>query len=308
MQNVQNASIVDVEDDCYVIELEDGTKYKLPPACGKYTNIDDNALVAVDENQFLRLKIPEPSETMTNPLPSASTSVEDVIWKSARNQTQADINAIITFLTLRSSDKYDRLFNDKKTVKLKVWQMLAEAMNQEGFHVGNGKEAAERCRQKYHNLMKSYLQLTKNSKTGTEGGKPLPPYFDLMHKLYGTKHSVNPTYTVDSLTGEQENENNSEENIEIQEETKSGPSTPSTSGTSTPTARPSKLKPKSNSDRILSSIEALHKQQQESNQRNFESIENLLKEQNQYKKEFLSLFKKIVEGKKKRKRESSESD
>ncbi|KAK4882266.1 hypothetical protein RN001_005585 [Aquatica leii] len=212
--------IKELKDKIKTIDL-DGTRYKLPHGCGEYTNIDNDALVAVDENQLLQLKVPAAS-------PSTSIDViekRDVIWKSARHQSQADINATITFLTLKSSDKYEKLFNDKKTVKLKV------------------------------------------------SVKPLPPYFDLMHKVYGAKHCVNPTYTVDSFTGEQENE----ASIAVMENEQETPPSPSTSSTSALIGRrPSKIKPKINSDKIIETIERLHKQQEENNSHRFELVENLL--------------------------------
>ncbi|KAK9739875.1 hypothetical protein QE152_g8696 [Popillia japonica] len=194
--------------------------------------------------------------------------------------------------------------------------MLAEEMIKHGYNVGLGKEGGERCRQKYHNLMKQYLQIMKNSqRTGAEGSKPLPKYFSLLEKLFGSKHNIHPTYVIDSFTGVGDSRDmNTSAYVTA---TKTGSrlgsststiSTPSTSTTVTPEPeqcnRSRKLKPKSNSEKIIETLKELQQQQIQENQKHFEAIRQQFIQQNEYKKELLNIFRSIA---KKRKR-SSDSD
>lgn len=108
--------------------------------------------------------------------------------------------ATITFLELRTSERYEKLSSDKK-VKLQVWQKLAEELQQLGFAVGNGKDGAERCRKKYYNLQKMYLQQIKSSQTTGTRKQTLQKYYDLLEKLFGKQNNMRPTFVVDSLSG-----------------------------------------------------------------------------------------------------------
>lgn len=105
----------------------------------------------------------------------------ELIW-SHRRPTENDYNATEYFLQLRSSEKYKALFGDKKFGKYKLWSEIAEEMNNAGFYVGEGREAAERCRQKFSNLEKGFLNYMKLVKSGNRNKNP-PQFYDLLYNL-----------------------------------------------------------------------------------------------------------------------------
>ena len=76
----------------------------------------------------------------------------------------------------------DASFKAKKTTKGKLWQQIADTLHQKGFIVG--QNGAERCRQKFSNLTKAYLNYVKHQKTtGAGDSMEVPPFFDELHSL-----------------------------------------------------------------------------------------------------------------------------
>lgn len=96
------------------------------------------------------------SENMTieNLVDENSAETDDRIWCSKRKH-EKDHEATLLFLKLRS--KYASKFNDRKTIKSSLWQRIAVEMSEAGFYIGDGKESGEKCRQKFANLQRTYM-------------------------------------------------------------------------------------------------------------------------------------------------------
>lgn len=84
-----------------------------------------------------------------------------VVWTS-KKLTGLDHEATQYFLQLRAS--YSKKFEDKKTIKRQLYGMIAKK-NVVGYYVGEGREAIEKCRMKFANMQKQYLQYIGHMKT-----------------------------------------------------------------------------------------------------------------------------------------------
>lgn len=122
------------------------------------------------------------------------------IWKSKGRPTKADDQATTLLLQLRA--QLAPKFDDKKTVKNQLWVKIVEELENSGYSCGTGKERGERCRQKFSNLQKQYLQHKQHMRKTGEKKKEPPPFFDEMHGILGSKHKVNPTNFQDSAESE----------------------------------------------------------------------------------------------------------
>ncbi|KAK9679334.1 Myb/SANT-like DNA-binding domain [Popillia japonica] len=78
----------------------------------------------------------------------------NMLWSSKGKPSIKDTEATDFFLMLRQ--KYASQFDDKKTCKNKIWQRIATEMEENNFKLG--KNGAEKCRQKFQNLLKLYLK------------------------------------------------------------------------------------------------------------------------------------------------------
>lgn len=96
--------------------------------------------------------------------------------------------------------QYASKFDDRKSSKAGLWQKIAVEMKIMGFDVGDGKEGGERCRQKFANLQRSYVNFKKHMKTTGEEKCNPPPFFDEMDKILGHKDKISPSYLEDSLS------------------------------------------------------------------------------------------------------------
>lgn len=100
------------------------------------------------------------------------------MWGS-KESNQQDKEGTLAFLSIRN--KYSSLFEDKKTVKNSLWQRIADEMTDMGYNLGAG--GAEKCRQKFANLQKTYMGHVKHMKTTGEKKRDPPLYFDEKHSI-----------------------------------------------------------------------------------------------------------------------------
>lgn len=121
----------------------------------------------------------------------------NILWVQ-RKPTERDIAATERLLDLRL--EYSKYFNDKKTTKQSLWQTIAERLSSEGFNFNVSKtQAGEKCRQKFANLQKTYMNYISHCKqTGNERKEP-PQYYSKLHSIFGDKHKVFPVAIHDSL-------------------------------------------------------------------------------------------------------------
>lgn len=139
------------------------------------------------------------SENNDGPSPSTSFSCKSSVWSSKGRPSEEDNKATEMFLALRK--KYAHFFDDRKTVKFQLWKKIADEMYEKGVFVGHGKEGAIKCRQKFTNLTRMYLQYNKhNHITGTET-IPEPPYYNEIHAILGYKDKVRSTVTCYASVG-----------------------------------------------------------------------------------------------------------
>lgn len=87
-----------------------------------------------------------------------------------------------TELLLDLRQKWQHEFDDKKTRKGKLWHKISQHLEQGGFYVG--EDGGERCRQKFANLIKSYMGYIKHQKkTGAQKNDDIPDFFDKIHSI-----------------------------------------------------------------------------------------------------------------------------
>ncbi|CAH1131031.1 unnamed protein product [Ceutorhynchus assimilis] len=113
-----------------------------------------------------------------------------------------DIEATTALLTIRGRDEFQKKFKDKKHQKITLWRQIADELRESGFDIGQGKEGAEKCRQKFCNLQKVYIAFRDNMKQTGSSFQEKPAFFEEMHKILGEKDKVKPPFLVDSLTPE----------------------------------------------------------------------------------------------------------
>lgn len=73
--------------------------------------------------------------------------------------------------------------------------------------IPEGRNGAEKCRQKFANLQRSYLNYRKHIKTTGTEKRDFPPYFEEMDAILGNKDKVSPPYLEDSLNIDSDNVN-----------------------------------------------------------------------------------------------------
>lgn len=97
-----------------------------------------------------------------------------------KKPTNKDIEATLLLLKLRQ--QYRKEFDDQKCCKARLWQKIANILS-ENFSVGvNG---SERCRQKFANLIKTYLSYKNKQKKTGEGEIDPPQFFEEIHSIIG---------------------------------------------------------------------------------------------------------------------------
>lgn len=169
--------------------------------------------VVEKDYEFYVIEDSESNDDLPSQEPTNLQTDEELreVWCSKGKSSMKDYAATQCLMELRSAEKYIRRFNDRKSVKLALWKEISQEMKKQGYNVD-----AEKCRQKYSNLSKKYIAFVRHcTKTGNDKTAP-PPFYDLLHKVLGSKDKVNLTDTVDTLvdwrdqtnhSGSQENEN-----------------------------------------------------------------------------------------------------
>lgn len=218
-----------------------------------------------------------------------ATESNSTVW-SARKPTTIDNDATKLFLELRK--KYKNKFDDKKTVKSQIWALIAQEMNIGGYYVGEKKEAIEKCRMKFANLQRNYLNYWKHvSTTGGEKRDP-PPFFEEMHDILGTKDKIFPKLLQDSEMDMAE-ENNTNETL-TENDSRVGPSTSQGCSPALNRFKRSQLTPKSNTDKIIEILKQQYQETSQERKEHFKSIETLIDTQNKQRDRLLNQFDKLI--------------
>lgn len=68
-----------------------------------------------------------------------------------------------------------------------MWSLIAEKLKEAGYILGNEREAAEKCRQKFANLMKSYTNFISKAKHTDEARAPKPAFYEELHEIIRRK-------------------------------------------------------------------------------------------------------------------------
>lgn len=97
--------------------------------------------------------------------------------------TDADLEATSLLLALRQK-MADQFVDKKKTLKANCGRKLHVPTLKEN-NLKLGDNAADRCRQKFANLTKLYLQYIKQKKSTGAGTIDSPQFFDEMHSIFG---------------------------------------------------------------------------------------------------------------------------
>lgn len=112
-------------------------------------------------------------------------------------EKKTDIDNEATSVLLALRQKYWKQFDDKKTNKRKLWNLISQELIKKNFNVG--ENGGEKCRQKFCNLTKIYYAYMKNQKTTGEAGKDEPQFFQQMHSILGL---YNNTLTYKKLSSQ----------------------------------------------------------------------------------------------------------
>lgn len=110
------------------------------------------------------------------------------MW-SMRTPCQKDIEATKEMLALVGSKKYQDMFNDQCTVKIRVWKRICEELMSKGYRIADSiNEGGIKCHQKWRNLEKSYRNylISTTDPANTTPKKP-PPYFEALHEILKRK-------------------------------------------------------------------------------------------------------------------------
>lgn len=268
--------------------------------------------------------------------------ITDLIWSQRGKNCEQDVAATELFLQLRL--KYDNLFMDKKTCKNNIWKEISNKMAEAGYIISeNPKLAAEKCRQKFQNLTKLYINhINHMNKTGEQQKLP-PNHFGILHDILGQKHKVKPSCLIDSLN---ESEKCIPNNLEYVDEAMPTHGTdesvlnisnqsvnndsqienvnsvnPASATDLNSKPGPSKrfqnvkttIRPQKTS--VVTLLKEINQENNTTADKQFNKLisvleiqNNLLKEQNKQREEFLKILKDKKERNKKRKHESSDSD
>lgn len=230
------------------------------------------------------------------------TDLRTCIW-TQRKPTLADIEATEKLLDLRLkyADKYD----DKKTTKQSLWIKIAEELKNEGFDLGNIKDSAEKCRQKFANLQKGYINFINHcKKTGNEKRNP-PQFYEKLNSILGEKHKIFPLMTHDSLIEETNQHTSSAatssdnlSNMEVDHDDECD--TPNRYSTAKKRVKPTK------ENNFIETIKDMNKEAIkviiESNERTHQLLQEqnkLLEIQNQQREKLVNAFIDLVQTKKK---------
>ncbi|CAH1111426.1 unnamed protein product [Psylliodes chrysocephalus] len=123
------------------------------------SQIELNCLPLNNKSNFLN--IPSTSSGCTSSIPSSSTSTNIIpsdgnkninVWQQKGKPNEMDGKVTCLLLKLRGSTIYTRKFNDKCSVKNKLWEEIAKKMGEEGFCV-----SGVQSQQKFMNLSKKYI-------------------------------------------------------------------------------------------------------------------------------------------------------
>lgn len=122
-----------------------------------------------------------------------STFLDDeraLVWTGQRNQKSRD--AVKALIELLDSPTYIQLMQDKSTIKLIVWEKIANELQSQGFRIAKTvKEAGLRTFQKWRNMERTYWRYSKNPyECGEDKRKKKPYYFDDMHAFIKRKKKV----------------------------------------------------------------------------------------------------------------------
>ncbi|KAF5294106.1 hypothetical protein FQR65_LT10931 [Abscondita terminalis] len=246
---------------------------------------------------------------VTQPVPSSADQTDNTFWSR---------QATLLFLKLRTD--FNNKFNDRKTVKQSLWQKIASELRIHGFDIPEGREGAEKCRQKFANLQRTYLNYIKHIKTTGEEKKDPPPYFNEVDAILRNKDKVHPPYVEDSL--------DTSSNDVIDESTASCSnscltvSTESNSCYSTANTVSDKqkeiknrfrssdtsIRPTSNFTKVVELFKEQHAELRQDRERHMKVLEDAIRVQNDQRDQFLAFLKRTEKRKRRRDRSSSSSD
>lgn len=123
-----------------------------------------------------------------------------------RTPCQKDIEATREMLSLVASKKYQDMFNDQCTVKIRVWKRICEELMSKGYRIADSvNEGGIKCHQKWRNLEKSYRNyLISSTDLNSSTPKKPPPYFEALHDILKKKkkYANAASYTQTVVIGE----------------------------------------------------------------------------------------------------------
>ncbi|XP_025206898.1 uncharacterized protein LOC112602785 isoform X2 [Melanaphis sacchari] len=139
------------------------------------------------------------------PIVQVLTDADQLLW-SMRTPCQKDIEATREMLSLVASKKYQDMFNDQCTVKIRVWKRICEELMSKGYRIADSvNEGGIKCHQKWRNLEKSYRNyLISSTDPNSSAPKKPPPYFEALHDILKRKkkYANAATYTQTVVVGD----------------------------------------------------------------------------------------------------------
>lgn len=140
------------------------------------------------------------NEASTSSQDSATQDQQEIWVKNSGKTTPQDLKARDDLIDLYRSDKYQKLFGDKKTTKKKVWEALGYEMMGKGYYFGD-RDPGKVCSQKWRNMESETLKVIANAGPKNTGGGHIkkPSYFNDVHDVVKDKAKACPKNILDSL-------------------------------------------------------------------------------------------------------------
>ncbi|KAF0740323.1 Uncharacterized protein FWK35_00021900 [Aphis craccivora] len=144
--------------------------------------------------------IDRPSSSDNDAICSKYLCSKELIWTSKR-PTPQDNEATEVFIQIVISDDVQKKLIDKKTPKVKVWQMVYQKMKENSYIISNEiKDGDNKCFQKSRNLEKSYQNHKQRSFKTDNGFMKAPAQFDILHCFMESKYKINSPSIIDTLS------------------------------------------------------------------------------------------------------------
>ena len=120
------------------------------------------------------------------------------IWTEARALREKEVDQSATLRLIEKVGTHLEDFGNNKTKKATIWKEIGETLLNEGFQL-RSPGGPTQCAQKYRNLERTYKDNFQYSQTTGKGASSPPEFYEELHTLLSSKHTVHPVSLLDTL-------------------------------------------------------------------------------------------------------------